>query len=248
MTITTAEELDALPVGTLIQRLGPSGVKAAQRLTYGELWMFVGDDEMYSSEQMIGCGYTYAVLYNPDQPVSAAPTEGRIAEVVLREYHSRSAPSSSRAFAAHVAGHLAALYPTCQPSEDAERQIDLTPCPKCGGDRLRQNFDFDADAVREQMAQASRAGFVARRGSGKGYEDLDAERMAWWRASSAAALPIAVRAVTDAVRALHQPETIEVYEGYGAELWCPTCKQHTPCPTVCLCDEIDKAAGVQRDE
>lgn len=34
------------------------------------------------------------------------------------------------------------------------------------------------------------------------------------------------------VRELHQYEVIGVHEGYGEEIWCPTCKHHWPCPTI----------------
>lgn len=56
------------------------------------------------------------------------------------------------------------------------------------------------EQIIEQMAEESRAGYVARRGTGAPFADLDAERMAWWRSASAQALPVAVKAVTDRVR------------------------------------------------
>lgn len=34
------------------------------------------------------------------------------------------------------------------------------------------------------------------------------------------------------VRELHQYEVIGVHEGYGEELWCPTCEHDLPCPTI----------------
>ena len=56
---------------------------------------------------------------------------------------------------------------------------------------------------------------------------------------TAAALPVIVRAVTDEIRALHQPS--------GPRLpYCIADESIWPCPTVRLCDEIDQQAGVQR--
>lgn len=80
MQITTTEELDALPGGAVIQPVNPEywanwvTSTAAQKLLSGGFWMFIGNDELYSPEQMVENEQTYIVLYNPDQPISAAPT------------------------------------------------------------------------------------------------------------------------------------------------------------------------------
>lgn len=126
--------------------------------------------------------------------------------------------------------------------------------------------DFDADAVREQMARVIDEGA------------FDCPEESMWDIELAETqamdvLPIAVRAVTDAVRELHQPEPLTGYWDDCSEHLCDhegACQMETryicskcgylnpeaewqavseyPCQTVRLLDAIDKAAGVQRDE
>lgn len=46
----------------------------------------------------------------------------------------------------------------------------------------------------------------------------------------------AALAAVDRVRAIHAPEVLGIHEGYGEEVWCPTCEHHYPCPTVAALD------------
>lgn len=40
-----------------------------------------------------------------------------------------------------------------------------------------------------------------------------------------------------AVLDLHKPEVIAIHEGYGAETWCPTCREYYPCQTIKALEE-----------
>lgn len=56
------------------------------------------------------------------------------------------------------------------------------------------------------------------------------------RAEKAEAERDASVAALERVRAIHAPEVVGIHEGYGEEVWCPTCKHHYPCPTVAALD------------
>lgn len=83
--ITTAEELDALPCRSVV--LTHEG-EVLQRWQYdqGDMWVSALTGIAPSSDDLIdeiGSGML-TVLYNPDQPASAAPTVEHIAEVICQ--------------------------------------------------------------------------------------------------------------------------------------------------------------------
>lgn len=110
--------------------------------------------------------------------------------------------------------------------------------------------------TREQLvAQAAEAIYEASRPpfepTGPDWVDLPDQ---WrWCMLVHPALPVIAKAVTDRVRALHEPIEIE-----PSDTICGPCSfllpngryfgkvEEYPCPTVLLCDEIDTEIGVQR--
>lgn len=68
------------------------------------------------------------------------------------------------------------------------------------------------------------------------------------RRYAAATMPVIVRAVTDELRAQHQPKVVDSPYDDSERTCCCHChpSEGYPCSTVRLCDEIDASAGVQR--
>lgn len=50
---------------------------------------------------------------------------------------------------------------------------------------------------------------------------------------------LAAEAAVERVRKLHESEVLDVYPGYGAEVWCPECQAYYPCPTIRALDGTD---------
>lgn len=48
----------------------------------------------------------------------------------------------------------------------------------------------------------------------------------------------AALAALERIRVIHASEVVGIHEGYGEEVWCPTCKHHYPCPTVAALDGV----------
>ena len=102
--------------------------------------------------------------------------------------------------------------------------------------------DFDVQKLAEEAARAQ----YRSRTDLDGFDRLIARQKRSWVEDSTAALAVIVPAVTEQIRALHQPNPTLEYLPNGVRIpWkacscgCPT---HTACPTVRLLDELDDAA------
>lgn len=132
--ITTSEELTAQPLETVA--LGSDGNVWQHTGRTSEPWQSLTGGGYTLAEDMIRDCAPLTVLYRPDQPVSAAPTEKQIRAVIAAEFGkgSMSTPWLSR-----TAKAIAALYPTCQPSREVvaaaiaeHRQAGSSPGCRCG--------------------------------------------------------------------------------------------------------------------
>ena len=110
--------------------------------------------------------------------------------------------------------------------------------------------DFDVQQVREAAAKAAyEASQRFNRGSVRA-EEWELLPEYWrriFRTQARAALAVIVPAVTEQIRALHQPNpgcSFTPWNGEKVEFdGCKTCGAvRYPCPTLRLCDELDAAA------
>ena len=71
-TIETAEELDALPVGSVVRCDDEEGIglNVAERQPQG--WQYVGSAIHFTSGQLAADEVPFALLYRPDHPSDAA--------------------------------------------------------------------------------------------------------------------------------------------------------------------------------
>lgn len=68
MTITTAEELAALPITSVIRCDDNEGIGLNVCERHKEGWQYVGSSIHFSSAQVASDGVAFTVLYRPDQP------------------------------------------------------------------------------------------------------------------------------------------------------------------------------------
>lgn len=76
--ITTAAELDALPVESVVRcdDLEGIGLNVCER--HEEGWQYVGSSLHFSSIQVASDGVVFTVLYRPDAPERTEPTEEQV--------------------------------------------------------------------------------------------------------------------------------------------------------------------------
>ena len=103
--------------------------------------------------------------------------------------------------------------------------------------------DFDVQKLAEEAARAQ----YRSRTDLDGFDRLIARQKRSWVEDSTAALAVIVPAVTEQIRALHQPNpgcSFTPWNGEKVEFdGCKTCGAvRYPCPTLRLCDELDAAA------
>ena len=143
--ITTAEELDTLPVGGVVADVDRE--TSIWQLGAGRLWWTTGSTRGYPSRDMVGDGSAYKALYLPGRPApSLPPTMEQITAVIMGHRPSRWRSFSNDAeilrccgidfgtatkklkpgedggawtsWSSHVAEAVHKLYPTCQPSRE----------------------------------------------------------------------------------------------------------------------------------
>ncbi len=105
----------------------------------------------------------------------------------------------------------------------------------------------------EQMARAQFDAQDAFYPTPDEWDHMGTRERAEWLAIVGSTLPVIVKAVTDRMRALHEPVEVE-----PSDTICGPCSfllpngryfgkvEEYPCPTVRLCDEIDADLGVER--
>lgn len=84
--ITTAAELDALPVGSVIRCDDAEGIglNVAERHAGG--WQYVGSALYFSSAQVASDEMAFTVLYRPDEPQRVQPSRERLT-LIARDVH-----------------------------------------------------------------------------------------------------------------------------------------------------------------
>lgn len=80
--ITTAGELDALPVESVVRcdDLEGIGLNVCER--HEEGWQYVGSSLHFSSIQVASDGVVFTVLYRPDAPERTEPTEDQVLTIL----------------------------------------------------------------------------------------------------------------------------------------------------------------------
>lgn len=84
-TITTAEELAALPITSVIRCDDNEGIGLNVCERHQEGWQYVGSSLHFSSAQLASDGVAFTVLYRPDQPtepVRVLPSRERVRSAI----------------------------------------------------------------------------------------------------------------------------------------------------------------------
>lgn len=116
-TITTAEDLDALPITSVIRCDDNEGIGLNVCERHQEGWQYVGSSLHFSSAQVASDGVAFTVLYRPDQPTEPA-------RVLPSREEVREAALSILAASDHEGGAGMHWLPSKRPTELAESVAD----------------------------------------------------------------------------------------------------------------------------
>ena len=138
ITIRSAAELDALPVGSVVRCDDAEGIGLNVCERHREGWQYVGSALHFSSAQVASDELEFTVLYRPDAPARTEPTEEQVAWAIASIYGETCAwgrekgkvcglcdcNGMTEAYARQAARAVLALVSWPRPTEDLLDELD----------------------------------------------------------------------------------------------------------------------------